>query len=81
MTSIYDRYEGKINHNGVKYDLEIVDLNGDQVMTERLSCFMMKKFKRFDAFMICFAVNDRVSFENAQVYWKNEARKIDETAP
>ena len=40
MTTL-DLYRGKISINGVLYELEIVDLGGDQIMVERLSCFMI----------------------------------------
>ena len=68
MTTL-DVYRGKIKLKGVLYDLEIVDVSGQHVIFEKLELYMVQEFQRFDAFMICFALDDRVSFENAQMQW------------
>ena len=66
--NLLDVYRGERDYNGENISLHIHDTSGDPLLGE----LRQVTYNRTDCFMLCFAVDNRNSFDNVQTKWKIE---------
>lgn len=73
MPTVFDNYSSIIKYEGENYNMSIWDTAGQ----EEYDTLRSLSYPYADVFILCYAVNNSISFRNVKTKWLNELRKCE----